>query len=545
MILGVDTSRHSGRINFSKMVDAGAVFWITKATDANRTTGAQFEDERFDEYCQAVDKRLLTGCYHWLQNSLPARNAADYYLQRYRRYQFDFAPIMDFEEKRVLELGQQAAYAQKGREWCEYVKLTTGLTPIIYTANWYTTQFAKHLIEWMKDYPLWVADYTAESNQTGKPIIPYPWQSWQMWQFSADKNKRGAEFGLSADDACLDYFNGTMDELQDFTGGTKMEVLFRARCKVSSLTIRKGAGIGHDMVGWISQGDIVDVLEVASNGWFRIGVSRWISGHEQYMERIDETLPEPSTEPLKALYWPCDERWPVSQVFGVNQHWYPNTGGHNGVDFAIPVGNPIYAAADGVVIVSRAETTGYGRHIRIRHSHGVTIYGHMSRNDVRVGDVVKGKQIIGLSGGATSDPYSGMSTGPHLHFEYRWDKQAPQVPGSYLYNAVDPMPLLVSHDDADTLFRARCIVDGLRVRILPSTGSNSNIIGHLVRGQVVNVVEVSENNWFRIGVGRWVSGSPTYMEKLDEPIPPTPPEPEPPILTLEQRVERIEQHLGL
>jgi hypothetical protein len=314
-----------------------------------------------------------------------------------------------------------------------------------------------------------------------------------------------------------------------------VEKLFSARCIVSSLNIRRGPGVNFDAVGWLSQGNIVDVFEVTS-GWYRIGVNRWVSGHASYMERLPDDQPLPDTEPLANLYYPCDERWPISQVFGSNPQWYPNTKGHNGIDFAVPVGNPIYAAADGEVIVAREETSGYGRHIRIRHSHGVTIYGHMSRNDVKVGDKVTGKQVIGLSGGAVTDPYSGMSTGPHLHFEYRWDKQAPQVPGGYLYNAIDPLPLLASHDDAEALFRARCTVNSLRVRILPSTADNSTIVGHLVLGQEVNVYQVSENGWYRIGVGRWVSGS--YMERIEIV---SPPEPETPELTLEERVERLEK----
>ena len=71
------------------------------------------------------------------------------------------------------------------------------------------------------------------------------------------------------------------------------------------------------------------------------------------------------------------------------------------------------------MIEAKEERTGYGRHIHIQHSHGVTIYGHLSAMLVRVGDVVKAKTVIGKSGGDPSDPFSGNSTGPHLHFEYR------------------------------------------------------------------------------------------------------------------------------
>ena len=99
---------------------------------------------------------------------------------------------------------------------------------------------------------------------------------------------------------------------------------------------------------------------------------RILIGEEGY------TPPE-ATGPLTELYRPCD-RWAyITQTFGANPGWYPASKGHNGIDFGFnyTTGHPIYAAADGIVEVSRDDKTGYGRHIRIRHSHGVTIYGHL------------------------------------------------------------------------------------------------------------------------------------------------------------------------
>ena len=183
-----------------------------------------------------------------------------------------------------------------------------------------------------------------------------------------------------------------------------------------------------------------------------VDLNKFNGTEHQYYEFLTGEPPE-ETPPLTKLYRPCPEWAYITQNFGENPGWYPTSKGHNGIDFGFngTTGHPIYAAADGVVEVSRNDTNGYGRHIRIRHSHGVTIYGHLSRRDVAVGDEVKAKQIIGLSGGDPNDPYAGFSTGPHLHFEYRWDIPAPQVPGGYVYNAVDPLPLLVNHDDSEPI----------------------------------------------------------------------------------------------
>lgn len=90
--------------------------------------------------------------------------------------------------------------------------------------------------------------------------------------------------------------------------------------------------------------------------------------------------------------------------------------GHNGIDIAGPVGTPIYASAAGTVIVSLSGGWGggYGNFIIISHSNGTqTLYSHLSKNQVKVGQVVEKGQQIGLMGA------TGKATGSHLHFEIR------------------------------------------------------------------------------------------------------------------------------
>ena len=85
---------------------------------------------------------------------------------------------------------------------------------------------------------------------------------------------------------------------------------------------------------------------------------------------------------------------------------------HWGIDFSAPQGTPIYATADGRVEVQKKFSTNIGWYIKIDHGFGFkTLYGHMSRFDVKQGDYVKRGQIIGRVGN------TGKSTGPHLHYE--------------------------------------------------------------------------------------------------------------------------------
>lgn len=92
--------------------------------------------------------------------------------------------------------------------------------------------------------------------------------------------------------------------------------------------------------------------------------------------------------------------------------------GHNGVDLADRYGAPIYAAADGVVIIARTGWNGgYGTYVVISHPNGTqTLYGHMSKLLVSSGQNVKQGQQIGNMGS------TGKSTGNHLHFEVRGAK---------------------------------------------------------------------------------------------------------------------------
>ncbi len=97
--------------------------------------------------------------------------------------------------------------------------------------------------------------------------------------------------------------------------------------------------------------------------------------------------------------------------------------GYNGVDFGAPIGTPIYAAAEGTVIVSKFRTLsnpwfgGYGNYVIIEHPNGTqTLYGHMSAVYVAVGARLDKGQPIGEVGN------TGKSTGAHLHFEVRGAK---------------------------------------------------------------------------------------------------------------------------
>lgn len=95
--------------------------------------------------------------------------------------------------------------------------------------------------------------------------------------------------------------------------------------------------------------------------------------------------------------------------------WAPFGGGwqqHNGLDFAVDYWTPIYATADGVVTHAGWKSGGYGYAVMLDHGYGfITLYAHMVDWNVKNGQEVKRGEVIGWVGN------TGLSTGPHLHYE--------------------------------------------------------------------------------------------------------------------------------
>lgn len=124
------------------------------------------------------------------------------------------------------------------------------------------------------------------------------------------------------------------------------------------------------------------------------------------------------------MAWPAPGNYKISSPYGYRIHpVYKTKKLHTGVDISTPYNSKIVAAQDGTVIMAEYYY-GYGNTVMIDHGGGyVTLYGHNNSLMVKVGQkVTKGQQIA--KSGST-----GVSTGPHCHFEVR-----------YKGKIIDPMP---------------------------------------------------------------------------------------------------------
>lgn len=219
MILGTDINRWQGNINFGKMKQAGATFVAMRCT-----VGDYYTDPTFVEnWEKAQDAGLYVTPYFVVAPAtssgivLSAKNHVDRLLKELGDRKEDFPLIMDCELSRgrsrdqirklytdIIRLLQEKQY---GPNWF----------PIIYTrALWWKANVSDD--SWWRNgiCPLHVARYSDTLTgpwSDGSCLIP-GWTMWDFWQWSADGNGRGAEFGVESASIDLNWFNGDLTTFQ-------------------------------------------------------------------------------------------------------------------------------------------------------------------------------------------------------------------------------------------------------------------------------------------------------------------------------------------
>ena len=173
-------------------------------------------------------------------------------------------------------------------------------------------------------------------------------------------------------------------------------------------------------VGDVGPSDAFDLVfggnrELLYAGLQRVGQAglqlvRWTSdGRSEWIDAANAQRPEPTSSDLMM---PVDGH--ITSYFGYRYHPILHfTRFHAGLDIGANWGSPIVAAGDGRVVAA-GWAGGYGREVQIAHGGGlVSLYGHMSEIIAEPGSFVRQGQVIGYVGS------SGLSTGPHVHFEVR------------------------------------------------------------------------------------------------------------------------------
>lgn len=161
----------------------------------------------------------------------------------------------------------------------------------------------------------------------------------------------------------------------------------------------------------ISEQVLINSIWVTAFEYYASWDSKKINIYDFNPKDFKDTVHIKLYDPFFGSNWsaPLDDT-KINSEFGFRRYRW-----HHGTDLKLRTGDPVYSVFDGIVRMKSYDRNGYGYYVLVRHRNGLeTLYGHLSKISVEIGQEVRAGEIIGL-GGST-----GRSTGPHLHFEIRY-----------------------------------------------------------------------------------------------------------------------------
>lgn len=161
----------------------------------------------------------------------------------------------------------------------------------------------------------------------------------------------------------------------------------------------------------VSEQVLIDSIWVTAFEYFSSWDSKKINIYDFNPKEFKDTVSIKLFDPLFGTDWklPLDETR-ITSEFGFRRYRW-----HHGTDLKLNVGDPVYSTFDGIVRIRSYDRNGYGYYLVVRHKNGLeTLYGHLSKFLVEIGQEVKAGELIARGGN------TGRSTGPHLHYEIRY-----------------------------------------------------------------------------------------------------------------------------
>lgn len=197
MTEGIDVSHWQGRMDWSKAKAKGVTFAWCKATEGD----TYLDDEYARNIKGARENGIAVGAYHYYKASVPWMTQLGW-LDAWINYDvLDLPIVVDLEDT----AGNGAVSEQQVREFVECIADVFG-KPIIYTGMWWVNKVGAYKWTWLKEYPLWMADYNAPY------LVPDPWDDWTILQYSNKGD--GWAYGARADSVDLNRTRLTVDQLR-------------------------------------------------------------------------------------------------------------------------------------------------------------------------------------------------------------------------------------------------------------------------------------------------------------------------------------------
>ena len=242
-VLGIDVSKWQREMDWPTAKKAGAQFAIIRAGSINSVTGQCYEDYQFIRNSGLAPEYMPFIAYYWyFRPQWGPKKQADYFCTLTEGAFRNLRLVADVETD-----GNLSDYhaGESVQIFCERIRENVGQDPTMYTRAYFFNSEIEERPLWPK-LDLWIARYTSRPEPWGNPgdsplIVPRDWADWDFWQWSADRNGRGAEFGAKSASIDLDYFNGDIDALAAYS-----EYLFPGEIDEHVYVSREGGTILYD-----------------------------------------------------------------------------------------------------------------------------------------------------------------------------------------------------------------------------------------------------------------------------------------------------------
>lgn len=275
MILGVDVSKWQGEMDWYRCREAGARFAYIRAGSITSTSGTCYPDDQFERNASLAPEYLPVGFYWFFRAKHDVIRQAEYFCNLIKGKRFILPPVIDCEdfegctpeESRLAVVNFVRAVYRRLARW-----------PMIYTRAelWNRSTLGDDLI---KTLDLWIARYTSKALPWGNPgdsekVKPRDWTTWRLWQFSADGNGKGGQFGAKSDSIDLDHFNGDEIDFLLWSGQMPAQLV-----KVKKAAVGVYAAPGGPLIGTTWRGRTWQVNGKDESGnWLK--VEAWLRARD-------------------------------------------------------------------------------------------------------------------------------------------------------------------------------------------------------------------------------------------------------------------------
>jgi GH25 family lysozyme M1 (1,4-beta-N-acetylmuramidase) len=303
-IIGIDVSHHQGEMDFRTSLEAGAQFAIVRAGYSAVNSYSPTTDREFRDNIAKLDQLEVMpyGIYWFLTTTANWKEQAEYFADLYLSTTQQLPPFVDVENR--YDFNENATILGN---FLEYLEELVERVPYIYTRGeyWNSNYASMCPLVSLYDYGLWIARYNESVDhpwEDDPKTDPVCWDDYSIWQYSADGNGKGAEYGAVSRDIDLNRYNGAYGDWYDEFGVAlpgdgnvpspppeqcepKIGVVLVNGLRIRSMpTTTRGT-----IVGKLYKGDKVFVYDEIKDGtsiWFLIvafgkgpALAGWSAGH--------------------------------------------------------------------------------------------------------------------------------------------------------------------------------------------------------------------------------------------------------------------------